>query len=180
MRRIVIVPLVVIAGFLAAACEETDTAAPEPVDAFAAVTVAPTAAIAAIVPADQVTSCVDSTKYGAFVGEAEASARWNSAGQSDVALVEACTQIGRDDPDVLATMHWNWTAAQAAAASTVPPAPVAAPANNCEPSYPDICLPADGPDINCPDISERRFRVLEPDPYELDGNDHDGIGCESD
>ena len=33
------------------------------------------------------------------------------------------------------------------------------------------------PDLDCPDISYRRFRVLPPDPHRFDG-DHDGIGCE--
>lgn len=34
--------------------------------------------------------------------------------------------------------------------------------------------------MNCGDIPQwGNFRVLEPDPFELDGNDNDGIGCES-
>ncbi len=174
----IVVPLVVVAGLLAASCEGTDTADPTPttdaafVDAFAAVTVPPS-----IVPADQVTSCVDATKYGAFVGDVDASARWNAVGQSDDALTEACTQIGRDDPDALATMHWNWTASQAAVA-VAPPAPVAAPANDCDPSYPTLCIPLGSPDLNCPDISDRDFPVQGPDPHGFDRN-QDGIGCES-
>jgi hypothetical protein len=61
-------------------------------------------------------------------------------------------------------------------------APAAAPSNgggggDCEPSYPTVCLPR-GHDVDCGEISARRFEVLAPDPYRLDGN-HDGIGCES-
>jgi micrococcal nuclease len=52
---------------------------------------------------------------------------------------------------------------------------------SCEPSYPDICVPLDSPDLDCGDISARRFRVVwdvpNPDPDRFDG-DHDGIGCE--
>ena len=58
------------------------------------------------------------------------------------------------------------------------PAPVAAPASAaCDPSYPTLCIPVGAPDLDCPDISARRFPVLAPDPHRFDGN-HDGIGCE--
>jgi micrococcal nuclease len=62
----------------------------------------------------------------------------------------------------------------------VAPAPAPAPAvrGNCEPSYPDVCIPPSPPDLDCPDISYRRFRVLAPDPHRFDAN-HDGVGCES-
>ena len=29
------------------------------------------------------------------------------------------------------------------------------------------------------DIPDRRFPVLPPDPHRFDGNDDDGVGCES-
>lgn len=65
-------------------------------------------------------------------------------------------------------------------APVVPPPATSAPASSCEPAYPDICLPpaATHDDIDCADISQRRFTVLAPDPYRFDA-DHDGIGCES-
>ena len=53
-----------------------------------------------------------------------------------------------------------------------------ASSTNCHPSYPDVCIPYPPPDLNCPDIPFRRFRVLPPDPHGFDG-DNDGIGCES-
>jgi hypothetical protein len=49
----------------------------------------------------------------------------------------------------------------------------------CDPSYPDFCIPPPPPNLNCDDISGRGFTVLSPDPHGLDGNDNDGIGCES-
>jgi hypothetical protein len=55
-----------------------------------------------------------------------------------------------------------------------------APAGNCTPEYPDFCIPLRAGDAyNCPDFSQKNFRALAPDPYRLDGNDKDGIACES-
>ena len=48
---------------------------------------------------------------------------------------------------------------------------------DCDSSYPDICLPS-SPDVNCGDISDKRFQVLPPDPHGLD-RDEDGINCET-
>jgi len=47
----------------------------------------------------------------------------------------------------------------------------------CDPSCPDICLPPPPPDLDCGDIPVRGFRVLPPDPHNLDA-DGDGVGCE--
>ncbi|MCZ7568921.1 MAG: LysM peptidoglycan-binding domain-containing protein [Ardenticatenaceae bacterium] len=66
-------------------------------------------------------------------------------------------------------------AEQAPAAVPQPTAPP--PAANCDPSYPDVCIPPPPPDLDCGEILYRRFRVLPPDPHRFDG-DHDGIGCE--
>ena len=50
--------------------------------------------------------------------------------------------------------------------------------NNCDPSYPDVCIPAFPPDLDCGEIQFANFKVLPPDPHRFDG-DKDGIGCES-
>ncbi len=50
--------------------------------------------------------------------------------------------------------------------------------SNCDPSYPDFCIPPSPPDLDCKDIPQKRFTVLSPDPHRFDG-DKDGIGCES-
>jgi hypothetical protein len=47
----------------------------------------------------------------------------------------------------------------------------------CDPSYPDICIPPPPPSLNCEDVGFLSFRVLSPDPHGFDG-DNDGIGCE--
>ncbi len=60
-----------------------------------------------------------------------------------------------------------------------PPTPTPAPAQqNCDPSYPTLCIPPNSPDLDCPDMSVKRFPVLPPDPHRFD-RDNDGIGCES-
>jgi micrococcal nuclease len=48
----------------------------------------------------------------------------------------------------------------------------------CDPAYPDVCIPPPPPDLDCADIDERRFAVRPPDPHAFDG-DGNGIGCES-
>ena len=50
----------------------------------------------------------------------------------------------------------------------------------CEPAYPGVCIPirSDTGDLDCGDVSVRRFEVVPPDPHNFDG-DQDGIGCES-
>jgi|SRR5262245_53496289 hypothetical protein len=47
----------------------------------------------------------------------------------------------------------------------------------CDPSYPEVCIPSPPPDLDCPDVPYRRFRVIGADPHGFD-RDRDGIGCE--
>lgn len=51
------------------------------------------------------------------------------------------------------------------------------PYPECDAAYPDVCIPPPPPDLNCPDVPYRNFRVLAPDPHYFDG-DGDGLGCE--
>ena len=50
--------------------------------------------------------------------------------------------------------------------------------SGCDPSYPDSCIPSPPPDLDCPDVSQKRFSVVGSDPHGFD-RDADGIGCES-
>lgn len=50
--------------------------------------------------------------------------------------------------------------------------------NNCDPSYPTLCILPNSPDLDCKDIPNKNFEVLQPDPHGFDA-DKDGIGCES-
>lgn len=47
---------------------------------------------------------------------------------------------------------------------------------DCSPSYPGVCIPPAPPDLDCGDVTYKRFVVLPPDPHNFDGN-ADGIGC---
>ncbi|MBD1997686.1 excalibur calcium-binding domain-containing protein [Leptolyngbya sp. FACHB-541] len=49
---------------------------------------------------------------------------------------------------------------------------------NCDSSYPDVCIAPAPPDLDCGDVSVTNFRVLQPDPHRFD-RDKDGIGCET-
>jgi plastocyanin len=48
----------------------------------------------------------------------------------------------------------------------------------CDPSYPDACIPSQPPDLDCGDVDDTDFAVREPDPHGFDG-DNDGVGCET-
>jgi hypothetical protein len=61
--------------------------------------------------------------------------------------------------------------------TTIPATPTRNPAQ-CAPEYPTVCIPPPPPDLDCGDISFRRFTVLPPDRHNFD-SDNDGIGCES-
>jgi len=69
------------------------------------------------------------------------------------------------------------TVAEVVTTRATAPATTAA-RGRCSPAYPTVCIPPSPPDLDCPDISFRRFKVLAPDPHRFDSDD-DGIGCES-
>jgi hypothetical protein len=57
------------------------------------------------------------------------------------------------------------------------PVPLAA---DCDPSYPDLCIPPGSADLNCDyvyGLGLSSITVYPPDPHGFDGNG-DGIGCE--
>jgi hypothetical protein len=74
--------------------------------------------------------------------------------------------------------------------TTAPPpppttaAPVAPAGNGCDPNYTG-CVPVDS-DVDCsggsgngPSYTDGPVTIIGTDIYDLDGNDNDGIGCES-
>lgn len=52
------------------------------------------------------------------------------------------------------------------------------PKPSCDRSYPTVCIPPAPPDLDCGQITARRFAVRGADPHGFDRN-HDGVGCES-
>jgi len=66
-----------------------------------------------------------------------------------------------------------------APATTAPrnAAPLPAVGGGCDANYAGACIPS-GPDVDCGDITAKRFRVVGDDVHRLDA-DNDGIACES-
>jgi competence protein ComEC len=108
-------------------------------------------------------------------------------------LAAAAATVHRTDQDgtVVLTSDCNTYSVTSSTPTPPPPTSEAAPpkvtptgeaapppSDNCDPAYPDVCIPPPPPDLDCGDIPYKRFRVLPPDPHRFDG-DKDGIGCES-
>lgn len=86
----------------------------------------------------------------------------------DVGYVDQLLDAQREARDADRGL-WNATPA---------PAPSGPPSGSCDPAYPTVCIPPPPPDLDCADVSYRRFEVRAPDPHHFDG-DGNGIGCES-
>jgi micrococcal nuclease len=41
---------------------------------------------------------------------------------------------------------------------------------NCDPSYPDVCIASPPPDLNCDDVPYKNIKVVGDDPHGFDGN----------
>ena len=118
-------------------------------------------------------------RYAERLRDAEAAARgaerglWAACGGVDTPL-EPPTPTPRPRP--IDTPRPVPTATSVAA--VLPPVVPQPPAGNCDPSYPNVCIPSSPPDLDCGDVPYRRFAVLPPDPHRFD-READGIGCES-
>ena len=62
-------------------------------------------------------------------------------------------------------------------AEASPTATATPTAEQCDPSYPTVCIHRPPPDLDCTDFRHRNFEVLPPDPHGFD-EDGNGIGCE--
>ena len=49
---------------------------------------------------------------------------------------------------------------------------------DCDPSYPGVCIPPAPPDLNCDDVDHTDFAVRGADPHQFDA-EGDGVACES-
>ncbi len=74
-------------------------------------------------------------------------------------------------------MPWDFRRSGNRTTTAAKPKPQPQPQQNCDPSYPDFCIPPNSPDLDCADMPRRQFRVVGDDPHGLD-RDSDGIGCE--
>lgn len=126
--------------------------------------------------AARIESCVEATKFGAFVGDAAAIDMWNAAGQSDEVLRSTCETIADSDPSRLEAMSADWDATQRAVRAAEASAPTTAPDRRCDPSYPAMCIRMDEPDLDCSNVGATQFPVAPPDRHGFD-TDGDGFGC---
>ena len=124
----------------------------------------------------RIQSCVEATKFGAFVGEPEDVARWNAVGEDDAALRAACTDMAAAEPERLAQISADWDATQRAVRAAQAAAPTTTTDSSCDPSYPAMCIRNDEEDLDCSNIGATGFVVVPPDRHGLD-TDHDGFGC---
>src|SRR5829696_9220595 len=51
------------------------------------------------------------------------------------------------------------------------------PSEDCDPSYPTVCIPSPPPQLRCEEVDESEFKVRGDDPHRFD-RDGDGEGCE--
>lgn len=126
--------------------------------------------------AARIESCVEATKFGAFVGDAAAAEMWDAADQNDDALRGACEDIAATDPDRLAVMSAGWDVTQRAVRDAAASAPTTAADRRCDPSYPAMCIRMDEPDLDCSNVGATEFPVQPPDRHGFD-TDGDGFGC---
>jgi micrococcal nuclease len=90
-------------------------------------------------------------------------------------------------PTTTTTVAPTTTTTIAPTTTTAAPTTTAPPASNCHPAYSSPCVPTGVSDVDCAGGSGNGpYYVSGPvylsgtaDPYGLDGNDNDGIGCES-
>jgi hypothetical protein len=83
-------------------------------------------------------------------------------------------------PPTLAVTAITTTTTMVSSSSPPPPPPSSSSSSGseeCDPSYPQLCIPPPPPKLTCDDVSARKFTVEKPDPHNLDG-DANGIGCE--
>jgi hypothetical protein len=120
---------------------------------------------------------------GAIVGGAGAEQQPRTVTVTSIvtSLVSAPTTVTTEPPTTETTRATTTTRRPRPATTTTRrprPTTTRPPAQNCDPSYPDFCIPPPPPDLNCPDIGATDFTVRAPDPHRFDA-DNDGVGCES-
>ena len=114
---------------------------------------------------------------GKYASELEAAA--SEAHAAGRGLWGACAGTAYDPSRAVNTRRAGWTA-PAAAAAVLTPAADAATAGNCDPNYEGACVPLydRAGDLDCADIGSA-VTVVGSDPHGFDGNDNDGLGCET-
>jgi hypothetical protein len=195
---VVLAGLLVVLGVVALRDDDATNApgraTPAPTSSFSLPTVATTLAFTSTGPP----TTIDKVVVPRLVGMRLARAKENLADRGLTAKVTyrsttryaagtVISQSRRAGAGVLPDTTITLVVAKAPRPPAPPTAPPStAPPRSCHPSYPDVCLRPDASDYDCeggsgagPFYVAGPLRVLPPDPFELDGNDNDGWGCES-
>jgi len=109
MRPTALIAVLLSASALAGGCVEPDeegSSATLPVEAAQLDNVNVDAAASA--PPEQVGSCIEQIKFGAFTGDTAWTQVWNDVGQTDAGASVYCTQLGTDNASELARVHEDW------------------------------------------------------------------------
>lgn len=115
------VGLVMLAGLVACG-SDPEPAAEQPVFVAPTTTIVATTVVTTTTspstPPEHLTSCVENAKFQAFTGNEFWTSMWAEAGMTDGGMRAVCEFLAQDDPDVLARVHRDWTALQAASGTT--------------------------------------------------------------
>jgi hypothetical protein len=131
--------------------------------------------------AENVTVLVAATSTPVPPPTAEIMVLMPTATPTEPQLVDVATTVPTLAPTLPPTFtpEPTWTQAP-----TFTPEPVRAETivldTACDPSYPDFCIDANAPRLNCEEMNAQghvNFTVLEPDPLGYD-REGDGLGCE--
>lgn len=123
-------------------------------------------------------------KYDDELKDAASFAKRNDLGVWDlcagfgkpVPVVKAPTSVPQAEQPAQVQAPPAEAPAQPVAPEPEPEAP-AAEGGGCDPNY-DPCVPVSAADLDCPDIGFSVV-IIGGDPHGFDGNDNDGLGCES-
>ena len=119
------------------------------------------------------------------LAEAQERAEANGEGQWSTTTTAAPTTTTSLAPTTT-TLAPTTTTTAAPTTTTAAPTTTAPPASNCHPAYSSPCVPAGVSDVDCAGgsgngpsyVNGPVYLVGSDDPYDLDGNDNDGVGCE--
>jgi micrococcal nuclease len=117
-------------------------------------------------------------RRGKYAADLEAAA--GEAHAQGRGLWRACPGTVYDPSRAVATTTATAASPPASAAPVATPAAQAADAGNCDANYQGACVPPydEVGDLDCADIASA-VDVVGSDPHGFDGNDNDGLGCES-
>jgi micrococcal nuclease len=119
---------------------------------------------------------------GAALAPGETLAVFSGCGEDSETVLYWCASgsaIWNNDGDTVFLTDPSGNTHDSFSYTPAPTVTVAGPGGgDCDPAYPEVCIPPYPPDLDCGDVAHRRFQVTGLDRHGFDG-DGDGLGCES-